>query len=77
MKGLTGNEVARCLSSVQICQKWWDENSNGSAYGKKEKAALNALNKKLSAMLDDAFPPDEDGNIDDSTSDDLLLTPVR
>lgn len=68
MDGLTGNELAQCLSAVQINITWWEERTAQSGFSRNEIKKLSALNTKLSAMLDEAFPAN-----DDSGGDNLLL----
>ncbi len=76
MEGLTGNEVALAQKAAQINIGWWRDHGNGSDFEKQDIANLEALNKKLGRILDEAFPTDDEGEIDDSKSDDVLLTPV-
>lgn len=73
MDGLTGNDLALAQQAVQINIAWWKKNGGGG-HARSRISDLQALNKKLDGILNTAFPPDELGEIDDSRSDDVLLS---
>lgn len=75
MDGLTGDDLARALGAVQIAQNWCNRLPE-SDYQAAERAAYLALNLKISAILDEAFPESNnaDGSFDtEETGDQVLL----
>lgn len=54
---LTGDDIALALSSVQIATAFWKKKPRPrSNFVKEELAKLDALNRKLSAISDYAYP---------------------
>lgn len=52
---LTGNDLALAQSSVQLAIAWWKPHP-ASGHKKRQLAQLNALNTKLGALSDYAYP---------------------
>lgn len=71
---LTMNDLALALVSIQINLSFWDKMRPKSSLRLKEMEKLVALNKKLTAILDQfSCPADEEGERPDNGDDIVRL----